>query len=238
MNEVQRLAYLRALGVESFCSRRDLPGALPSKRVRVIRRRRLAEQVLAESGQQARRARVSSKFPGRDLREPASSFRLEASGKPAATDQPARGDGLEEMPIFTLAVATAGGCLWLDSLPPGRRPGPEYAQLLDAISRSLDFPDGEVDVAQFDLPMSGALRLGGDLDAARDSLQGYLVRRLEQLSPRVVVLLGDLDQPWFNRECLVDCRVINTVSAWRMLREPRLKSVAWADLKRLRGNDV
>lgn len=235
MNEVQRLAYLRALGVESFCSRRDLPGALPSKRVRVVRRRRLEAQILAPSAPQAR---LSAKSPGGGLRAPAPSARLEAPGEPAATDLPARAGGLDEMPIFTLAVATAGGCLWLDSLPPGRRPGPEYAQLLDAISRSLELPDGEVDVAQFDFPMSGALRLGKDLDAARDALQGYLVRRLEQLSPRVVVLLGDLDQPWFNRECLGDCRVINTVSAWRMLREPRLKPVAWADLKRLRGNDV
>ena len=236
MNEVQRLAYLRALDIESFCSRRDLPGALPSKRVRVIRRRRLEEQAAPEHVPAARRPAESPGSPLRDAREAAVHPRAGATAAPAATGQPAGGDGIAEMPIFSLAVASAGGCLWLDSLPPGRSTGPEYAQLLDAISRSLGLPDGEVEVAQFDFPMSGALRLGRDLAAARDALQGYLARRLEQVSPPVVVLLGDLDQPWFNRDCLGDCRVISTVSAWRMLREPQLKPVAWADLKRLRGN--
>ena len=37
MNDVQRLAYLRAMGIESYVSRRDLPGALPSRRLRLVR---------------------------------------------------------------------------------------------------------------------------------------------------------------------------------------------------------
>jgi hypothetical protein len=237
MNEAQRLAYLQALGIETFRSRLDLPGALPSKRMRVVRRRRPPAQPAAASARQALQAPVSPQHPGRNPRSPAPPFRPEASGKAAAAGQPMHSDGVDEMPIFTLAVATAGGCLWLDSLPPGRNPGPEYAQLLDAVARSLNLPEGEIDVSRFDFPISGALRLGRDLAAARDALHGYLVRRLEQLSARTVVLLGDLDQPWFNRECLGDCRVISTVSAWRMLREPKLKAVAWADLQPLRGNE-
>ena len=150
--------------------------------------------------------------------------------------QPSADAAIDELPIFSLAVTVAGGCLWLDHLPPGRNPGQDYARLMEAICHALELPADRPEVTLFGFPMAQAPQLGRDINAARDALLGFLERRLEKVSPRAVILLGDLEQPWFNRECLSSRQVISTVSAWRMLRDPGLKATAWSDLKVLLGN--
>ena len=126
--------------------------------------------------------------------------------------------------------------MWLDQLPPGRSVDGDYAQLLEAICLALELPAGTAEVSLFNFPMTDLPQVGRDLSAARDALQGYLERRMEQLRPRAVVLLGEIEEPWFNRGCLGDCPVLVTVSAWQMLRQPGLKPAAWSDLQSLRGH--
>jgi uracil-DNA glycosylase len=126
--------------------------------------------------------------------------------------------------------------MWLDQLPPGRGAGGDYAQLLEAICLALELPAGPAEVSLFNFPMTDLPQVGRGVAAARDALQGYLERRIEQLRPRAVVLLGEIEEPWFNRSCLEHCPVLVTVSAWRMLRQPDLKPVAWSDLQSLRGH--
>jgi uracil-DNA glycosylase len=141
------------------------------------------------------------------------------------------------MPVFALLVSAVGGCLWLDAIPPGRRPGPEYGHLLESICHALELEGRDAAVTQFDFPLTDSPGLERNLSAARDALQGFLARQLERITPRAVLLLGDLEQPWFNRDCLAGYRVVSTVSVWRMLREPSLKPTAWSDLKALRVHD-
>ena len=120
MNEAQRLAYLEAMDIESFYSRQPLPGAAPSRRVRVVRRSETPAETSA--GDAVRQLKSHVPAPARAV-PPA----------PAVAAHPSADAAVDELPIFSLAVTVAGGCLWLDHLPPGRNPGQDYARLMEAI---------------------------------------------------------------------------------------------------------
>ena len=231
MNEALRMAYLQAMDIDCLVSRRDLPGAKPSQRLALVRRREPAAPVAPPEPAQALRAGiVPPELPVKPAAAPAPA---PGAGR---EQQPAPNDPATDLPIFSLAVTAAGACLWLDQVPPGRSTGSDYLQLIEAICLALELPAGPADVSLFHFPMTDLPQVGRDLAAARDALQGYLERRLEQLKPRAIVLLGDMEEPWFNRHCLGTCPVVTTVSAWQMLRQPNLKRVAWTDLQALHGH--
>lgn len=242
MNEANRMAYLDAMEIDCLVSRRDLPGAKPSRRVPLPVPQLPALSPTPHDPVQALREGIAA---APDTRSPApggtDSGRIQkvdapAPATPLQTPPPQPADPDAELPIFSLAVSAVGGCLWLDQLPPGRGVSAEYGQLLEAICRALALPAAAAEVSLFSFPMADLPQLGRDLPAARDALQGFLTGRVEQLQARAVILLGQFEEPWFNRDCLGTAPIIETVSAWQMLRQPELKRVAWIDLKALRGH--
>jgi hypothetical protein len=138
------------------------------------------------------------------------------------------------MPVFSLAAVGLGGWYWLDEIPPGRDLGPEYLQLLQAIAVALGLNVGQPVFEQFNWPLHNSTRLDRGEQAARGGLEGFLVSRFERYQPAGVILLGEMDQGWFDRQLLAPHRIVATVSAWKMLREPALKRQAWSDLQVLR----
>ncbi len=215
MNELRRLAYLEAMDIPSYVSRRDLPGAAPSRRLLAVRR-------------------AQAPAPAPDLsalvgEKPAKSTSQAPAAAPASPGPAASKDS----PIFSVAATEAGGWLWIDEIPAGREPGEDYAQLIIAICRALGLPESAAQVVCFRYPV--AAPLAGGVDEAREALFGFLSGRLSRNTPRGVILLGEFTEPWFDRNCLEGLQLVETVSAWGMLREPALKAQAWADLKTLRG---
>lgn len=208
MNEFQRLAYLEAMDIPTFVSRRDLPGAAPSRRV-----------VLVKAAAPALPRAAPPTDPGKRKPEPEQA---------AATPAP------RETPVFSLVAAEVGGWFWLDEIPAGREPGEDYAQLLLAICRALGLPASGAQVNRFSYPVNA--KLAGGVEEAGQALYGFLAGRIADADPSGIVLLGDFAEPWFDRACLDGRRVVQSVSAWQMLRQPALKARAWTDLQPLRDD--
>ncbi len=237
MRSVSQLAYLQALDIPTLVSRRNLPGAAPTQRLQLAPRAVPA----AEKPEQA-----AGGAPAPELAAISAGLRQQAdpqaaapvAGTPVAGNPvagtPVAGTPVAGTPVFSIAVTLAGGWFWIDEIPAGREPGDDYGQLLLAICRALGWPQEPARLERFNYPVAASL--AGGVNEARQALEGFLTGRLTRLSPRGVIMMGDLDQPWFARQCLDGQRLVETVSAWQMLRDPGLKPRAWADLKALRGD--
>jgi hypothetical protein len=131
-------------------------------------------------------------------------------------------------------VTWVGGRYWLDEIPPGRVVPDDYPHLLLAICRALNWPTSAPLVEQFNWPPDRIRQIDRGEEVARHRFRGYMLGRLEQHNPQGVVLLGELDTSWFDPALFGGLPCVQTLSAWRMLRDPSLKARAWQDLKPLR----
>ena len=222
--ERTRLAYLEAMGVASFVSRRDLPGAAPSPRVRVVLRQPPAEP---------ERVRASSEGQQPTLR-PAQQPARPPTRKIAPEKAPAAESRAEAAIAFSVILSRLGNWLWLEEAPPLGSIDDEYQHLLRAIGLALGWEEANFETRLFNWPLRGAANVGQGITAARDNLQGFFASEMERGSPAGVVLLGEFKEPWFDQEQFKGCRMLQTVSAREMLRHPQLKRQAWADLRGLR----
>ena len=223
MNEISRLAYLDALGVESYVSRHQLPGARPIQRLRLVAPKKVAPVETVPE-------------PATNLRDIVADAPTQASVRPAGESvAPIRKKSpAAEIPVFSVQASLLGQCLWLDAVPPGRELGAEYMQLLHAICHALGLEQGEAVSDRFNWPMQPRGQLDQGEEAARAAFSGFLVRRLEQMRPRRVILLGEAEKPRIDDALFGDLPVHRTVSAWQMLRQGALKAQAWQDLKGLK----
>ncbi len=220
MNELQRLAYLDAMGIDSYVSRTGLPGAAPTLRARLLRREAQVQPAnLVESMQLVDGLR-KEKAPQRT-----------PAPVPVQKSAPAP---VDSGPVFSVLSCRVGNWLWLDEIPRGREQSREYLQLLQSICAALGLPTEQPHLERFDWPIADTRQMGNSEAAARDGFSGFLRGRLERNPVQGVVLLGVVDASWLDRSSLGDLKVVETVCAWQMLREPQLKRQAWNDLKSLR----
>lgn len=251
--EINRLAYLDAMGVDSYVSRRDLPAAAPSRRLCIVPREAptspaaaVLQQSLqgqsqagdagAEQQRSAPPAKTAARPPapvsprellGEELARPTPEPVAPVAGKPEQRSESA------DVPVFSLAATYVGGWYWLDDIPPGRALGPEYLQLLSAICQALKLDSAPPVQEQFNWPQGTGGQLDRGIAAAQAGLAGFLSGRIERFSPAKIILLGSLEHAWFDSAQLPAQPAQISVSAWRMLREPQLKRQAWAELKPL-----
>jgi hypothetical protein len=223
MNELTRMVYLEALGVDGYVSRRQLPGAAVTRRLAIV--------------------------PVRPPSEPSQQYKLpEISGQPrtASLSQvfsvaPER--SAEPLPRFSLATIVAGDWLWLeilDDLPLAT----EQVQLVLSMAKALrraatgtgqdsaPARSAKPDVAQFDWPLHTNRQLDLGEQAARASVAAFVNRRLEQHGCRGVILLG---RPAAQRVPLegLATRAIKTASSIEILAHPARKAQVWLDLQPL-----
>ena len=229
MHELTRLAYLDAMGIDSYVPRVQLPAAAPSRHLQVIRRASPKPEAESPAAPRAVNASAQLKASLGATTGPARASRAAIDSEPAVS---VHDDA--EMPLFSLAAVGLGGWYWLDEIPPGRDLGPEYLQLLQAIALALGMDVGQPVLEQFNWPLHTSSLLDRGEEAARGGLGGFLVSRFERYQPAGVILLGEMEQGWFDRELLTPHRIVATVSAWKMLRQPELKRQAWTDLQVLR----
>lgn len=228
MNELKRLAYLQAMGTDTYISLRQLPGAAPTRRLAIVRKLPPAATALEMGDGIAELDQLLQAPPARATAIRSADPELEPVRSPAA----------EVSLRFSLAAVSCGGWLWLEEI--GRTPfSQQQLQLLQALTGALGFVAGQVaagvakppELAQFNWPIHSNRQLDLGEEAARASAAGFIQRKLDTLDCHGLVLLG---QSCASRVALdqLDCaRLLRTVSTSAMLQDPLLKRQAWQDLR-------
>jgi hypothetical protein len=192
-SDLDRLACLEAMGLTLYSSRRDLPGAAPSRRVLS------PAAVAAASPPAANRDAVpraepeaspgavpsSAEMPGslaRSLDAPKARPQHVGAPAPAAT---AKSDTLR----FRLAAVLAGGALWLEEL--GDAPlAREQVTLVQAMARACGWAGEAPRVQEFAWPMHRNPQLDQGPEAAAVALQAFLTRLTGEAGLTRILLLG------------------------------------------------
>ncbi|MEE4146823.1 MAG: hypothetical protein V2I26_18605 [Halieaceae bacterium] len=234
MNELRRLVYLQALGVDGYVSRSQLPGAAATRRLAIVP---------ASPGAQAIAGKL--KEPATPGRQPVPAIampRVEtAAGAPVAAAVEALPTRDQQALRFSLAAVTCGGWLWLEELEGAPFTAPQL-QLVQAMAGALGRLDGDGEagrgpaadagalLTQFDWPMHSNLQLDLGQEAAGASVAAFIRRKLEQGECAGLILLGPGCEARVPLDQLDGARIVRTVSTARMLRDPLLKRQAWQDL--------
>jgi hypothetical protein len=225
MNEPRRLTYLQALGIDSYVSRVQLPGAAPTRRLAMVRPARAAE-VRAENT-------VDGVPEQRQLRAD-----IALPARPAG-----RQDDAQTTPLAALSPRTrtptvranlvavfAGGVAWLESLQ-GRPLATEQLKLVQAMARAVHGEAATPKVAQFDWPMHSNHQLDQGIAAARAAAAAFLRRHIDEQKCRAVVLLGQGGAEFVDLAQLGDIACVTTLSTVEMLEAPAAKRRVWSDLQ-------
>ena len=223
MHELSRMAYLDALGIDSYVSRAQLPGAAPTRRLAIVtasNRQELAASVIPEP----LRSRTSL------VAEPARPAAVSVQASAASQQS-------EPVPRFSLTAIVAGDWLWLEELA-----GPlttDQVRLVQSMAQALllchQSLGGEVkpavqpEVAQFDWPIHTNHQLALGEEAARASVVGFVDRRLGQHGCRGLVLLGQACVQRVPRQ-QISIVTVDTMSSAEILAQPALKRQVWRDL--------
>ena len=223
MHELSRMAYLDALGIDSYVSRAQLPGAAATQRLAIVtasNRQELVASVIPES----LRSRTSL------VAEPARSAKVSAEASGASPQS-------EPVPRFSLTAIVAGDWLWLEELA-----GPlttDQVRLVQSMAQALLLchaspgvevkPAVEPEVAQFDWPIHTNHQLDLGEEAARASVAGFVDRRLGEHGCHGLVLLGKACGQRVPRQ-QISVVIVNTMSSAEILAQPALKRQVWRDL--------
>lgn len=241
MNELRRMAYLDALGIDSYVSRSQLPGAAVTRRLAIVSALSRAVPVLPGNSPDMPATDLPPRRP--DAQAQTGSIRVartdsESDSPPLARDSVQGGDSV---PRFSLIAIVAGDWLWLEELPDTLL-STEQVRLVQSMAQALLLSQGQEsaavtkpDVAQFNWPIHTNHQLDLGAEAARASVAGFVARRLELHGCRGLVLLG---QPCVQRVPLTEMtiRSVSTASSAEILASPSLKRQVWCDLQPLRGS--
>ncbi|MDX1733376.1 MAG: hypothetical protein R3228_03385 [Halioglobus sp.] len=222
------MAYLQALGIDSYVSRGQMPGAGPSRRL-ALTRSRAASTAPAAPGEECGAARQVPRVAARAAPPPAAvPQRRELPASPAPTSR------------FTLSAIVAGALLWLEDL--GDMPlAADQVRLVRAMAHALAVDAGQAspgpadaDIGRFDWPMHNNQQLDNSEEAARAGLDAFLQRRMEQHGCRGLVLLGAACGRWVDAAAF-GAPVVQTRSTADMLSDPACKVQVWRELAPLRA---
>jgi hypothetical protein len=230
MNELNRMRYLDALGIDHYVSRVQLPGAAPTRRLAVVRKD-FSGQAAVESptGAPASRATparpsVVPDIPSLD-EKPARELKPPAAAVEAARPQ-------AEAVRFSLAAIFVGQIAWVEALN-GNPLAKEQVQLVHAMARAVSGDVGRPDVTQFDWPTHQNHQLDLGPEAAQAGVAGFLQRQIEQRKCRALVLLGKACESRVPLAALDEVNAVVTESTVAMLGEPLRKRQVWQDLQPL-----
>lgn len=247
MNELRRMAYLNALGVDCYVSRRQLPGAAVTRRLAIVGTpgRMPAAQARVEVSSAVKAASSISREGivrpdfGVDTRKAATAI------APVSEKLP----GSEPVPRFSLSIIAAGDWLWLEERD-GMPLTTEQVQLIQAMAQALVLSGAsggaspraaaavqgaKAVIAQFDWPIHNNRQLDLGEAAARTSVAAFVSRKLEEQGCRGLVLLG---QSCVQRVPVAEISTVSvsTASSADILANPAIKAQVWRDLQPLRGN--
>jgi len=220
MNEIDRLRYLQAMGVDAYVSRGQLAGALPSQRLVLV-------PVITPEAKQQEPAPSASRpepMPGLDVGG--------ANPAPAASSRPPRSKIIAPTVRFSLAAVFAGGIGWVESLA-GRPLAREQVQLIQGMARAVRGKADTPKVAQFDWPIHNNPQLDQGEAAARAGVLAFLLRHIEEQKCRGLVVLGEDAATYVDADGLGDLSRVCTLSTLQMIEQPAGKRQVWSDLQPL-----
>ena len=229
MHELTRRAYLDTMGIDSYISRAQLPGAAVSQRLVVVRKIRVAgkDATSAVSTPAVSNAAAAFREAASAVKDKLGAVRVEPSN---IAPEPASSSATLAVPAFSLVAMTAGGYLWVEELAHSSV-SKNQVHLIRAIAKALALPDSEVEVSQFDWPIHNNSQLDLGAEAAAAALGGFVQRKLDRC--RGLVFLGSACQQRLEVVQLELGLCVRTVSTQEMLQQPLLKKQAWQDLQPL-----
>ncbi|MEH6556361.1 MAG: hypothetical protein V7459_03990 [Oceanicoccus sp.] len=249
INELQRLAYLEAMGVDAYTPRLQLPGALASQLCAIPVVKAQASVVLAtEPVQSVQSVKTPVMTKGhaaaahalfddqldKKIRKPAAVI----SVAPVRSQQTA-----QDSPQFSLSIVRASNILIIDGGLEGHINPQDYLQLLHNMLFALGAGKQQLSIDAFVWPMNKNNQIDQGEIAARQTLEAFLAKQAEQMSRRYFLVMGDVACRYVSRDPLpvgefvkygqLDVQLICTQSASQMLTEPDIKREVWRDLSPL-----
>jgi hypothetical protein len=234
MHELSRMAYLEAMGVDSYVSRQQLPGAAMTRRLAILRS---PEPLVSASSVPAKAESVVAEtvrsVPTIDIPE-------KTARKKAPEVAPAETRAPEDLIKLNLFAMKAGNYLWLESL--GESPlASEQVMLIRSMAHALAIARGEgarfdrgerPEISHFNWPMHNNVQLDNSAEAAKSGLAAFLSRRLESHNCQHLVILGESAGQWVSAEAIGKPAIV-TASTGEMCADPQIKTRVWQDLKPL-----
>jgi hypothetical protein len=214
--EMARRQALKAMGIVSYVSRYDLPGAAPAQR------QSLSPPPAPPVTQppDAPRSKASSTV---------SSQRVQSHAAPESSVVKPAGDAVQ----FSMLIVSAGQFLWLEQLPDGLIRQDQLA-LINSMACAVSGAGFEMTQQQFDWPLRGNSALGSDAESAKQALQGLIQRMAREVDARRVVAMGDCQ---FLPDRIAQSAV-SIPSTMAMLVDATHKQAAWQSLKPLKALDA
>lgn len=230
MDEYRRLAYLEAMGVDSYFPIFRLPGAKPSERCALPA---VAEEVAGRAADTVVDVATDS-APAEPQKRTAPNLGglLESEGrsasKPAPTPEP---EPAEEAPRFALRlIHTDCGFLLVDSLSETvseKRLLRFVSNLLLAVTRQQDI---RLSTAVFRWPMAENPLLDNGEAAAREALHAGITANIERHSVRWLILMGEPAAAYLDVDELA-VAAVTLPAPVEVFRDPQRKRDIWEKLK-------
>lgn len=249
MNELQRQAYMQAMGVDCYIPRLHLPAALPSVLCEIPV---LAEVPVASTVTNEAEAPVASAPKGKNGSAAAMQALLgedeptKAEGRQsvqAVTEELVQTTSAKAIPEFALSIVRGGNILIVDDGLPGHINPSEYLQLLHNLLFALGAGKQQLTIDSFVWPMVKNTQIDQSETAARQTLNAFLSKQVDQLKAQYIIVMGEAAANYATRETLTtgmlhthpqwQLPLICTNSASPMLGDPSLKRAVWNDLQPL-----
>ena len=214
--EMARRQALKAMGIVSYVSRYDLPGAAPAQRQSL-------------SPPPAPPVTQPPDAPRSKAPSTVSSQRVQSHAAPESSVVKPAGDAVQ----FSMLIVSAGQFLWLEQLPDGLIRQDQLA-LINSMASAVSGAGFEMTQQQFDWPLRGNSALGNDAESAKQALQGLIQRMAREVDARRVVAMGDCQ---FLPDRIAQSAV-SIPSTMAMLVDATHKQAAWQSLKPLKALDA
>jgi hypothetical protein len=214
--EMARRQALKAMGIVSYVSRYDLPGAAPAQRQSL-------------SPPPAPPVTQPPDAPRSKAPSTVSSQRVQSHAAPESSVVKPAGDAVQ----FSMLIVSAGQFLWLEQLPDGLIRQDQLA-LVNSMACAVSGAGFEMTQQQFDWPLRGNSALGSDAESAKQALQGLIQRMAREVDARRVVAMGDCQ---FLPDRIAQSAV-SIPSTMAMLVDATHKQAAWQSLKPLKALDA
>ncbi|MFA7555492.1 MAG: hypothetical protein WCY88_14685 [Spongiibacteraceae bacterium] len=226
MNELQRLSYLEAMGVDNYTPRLRLPGALASQQcvLPVIKLAvdntvangtategiGLASPAVAMQTDPAVRLAVGSASAASNGAAAAKQALLGAAPAAAAKaieDLGAKttlrgGVNKQDIPHFSLSIIRGSNVLILDDGMTGDVDPSEYLQLLTNLLYAVGAGKQQLTIDSFVWPMAKNSHIDQSETAARQALQAFLGNQVERVSSTIVLILGDTPAHYLSEQAI------------------------------------
>ncbi len=244
MNELQRQAYMEAMGVDCYVPRLHLPAAMPSVLCEIPE---LAEVPVANTEPSvapiAKGKNGSAAAMQALLGEDEPNKAQAQQSVEAVTEQLVQTTSATSIPHFALSIVRGSNILIVDDGLPGHINPAEYLQLLHNIVFALGAGKQQLAIDSFVWPMVKNSQIDQSETAARQTLDAFLSKQVEQYKAHYIIVMGETAATYITSEALATATLhthpqwqlplICTNSASPMLDDPSLKRAVWNDLQPL-----